>query len=218
MLERILNINAQKDYRGTKRASSYERFISRPFIDSIFGKDSAIISPAAIFFSRLNWHLKEAHFDNNEKISFDFFINEFEFKTDFDFVNFFSTEMHQFNIIQETVRNDKSIKSLIKLGLKKDRVFVIDNMPRIEFVALRELYKRMLKLSLETELNILDSFALNGLKDGIENELFDELTPILIGLYTLVYKLNKFDLKSSYSFNKYSENLIQIEKVSKVYA
>jgi len=218
MLERILNINAQKDYRGTKRSSSYERFISRPFIESIFGKDSAVISPAAVFFSRLNWHLKEVHYENKEKISFDFFINEFEFKTEFDFVNFFTTNMHPFSIIQETMRNERSIKSFIKLSIKKDRVFVVDQMPVINFSALRELFKKTMKLSIETELNLLDSFALNGLKDGIERELYNEMNLVLLGLYTLIYKLDRFDLKSAHTFDRHYENLVLIEKASKVYA
>lgn len=217
MLERILNINAQKDYQGNRRSSNYEKFISRPIIANIFGKDSAVISPAAVFFSRLNWHLKEVNTDSKEKIMFDFFIDDLEFKTEFDFLTFFSNSMHPISIIQEITRNDQSIKSFIKLSVKKKQIYVVDYIPHFEFIALRELFKRMLKLSVEKELNLIDSAALDNLKEGLENELYSELSPVLFGLYSLIYKLDKFTLKTMHTFDAYPENLIVVEKVSKLY-
>ena len=217
MLEKIININTNHSYKGSKKSSSHEKFLKKPYIQKEFGKDSIIFSPAALYLSKINWHLKDIEFPASDKITISFFIYDYEFQTEIDLMNFFSEPHQAFKIIKDELFPEKRARSTLELAVRKREIIPAEDFGEIELKGLENLFSRIFALNINPQLDKYDSYTIKTLLEGIEYKLMDEFQIIMSKLYTLIIKLDKYNLVNDFNLQEDNSQDIIIEKIATVY-
>ncbi|MFH0734182.1 MAG: hypothetical protein V1773_07745 [bacterium] len=218
MLDKVLNINANKPYADKKTAvRTYEKFVRDPHTREFFPKDSIVFSPAAVYLSKLNWFVKEVKFTTDNKVHLVFYISEFEFQTNIDFLNFYSNIRQEFKINKKNIGDYKDSLLSVNLSIKKQEVVINDSIENYRLTGVKNLFSRINNMNLGTKLKRTDSYALNGLIDGIKEELTYEIEQIQSAVYTFIQKFDKFKFNENYIFEDDGSDILIIERISKEY-
>lgn len=218
MLERIANIETKNGFKGSRKATPYEKFLRKPFAEKEFGKDSIVFSPAAVFLSSIGWQLKEVSYPSQDKVKIVFFISDFEFETVVDLVDFYQTTHQSFKVTQNRMIDGKAGKVMVDLSVKKPDYTLPEEQSRTLINSLKELFGRISDMRIYSEFDRLDSTVLNTIIDGIETKLVKEFDEILKALYLFVNKLGKFKIASSHQFEQNYDSPITIEKINTVFS
>ncbi len=217
MLERIENISRNKQYKGRRRTSNFERYFSKPYTENLTGNDSIVFSPAAIYLSRIKWHMEDIEYLPGDKMKLDFFINDIEFKTLIEIPSFQKTSRLNFELIKREFAGHKMRKLIAKVDVAKKHLKVCERLPEIELNGIKEVFKRIQQLKLQTEFNRSDSFALNDILDGITGKVYREFDEILNRLYTFIDKIGKYKLPKELMFEDENVQDVIIEEISTLY-
>ena len=218
MLDKVVNINANKPYADRRTAArTYEKFIGEPHVRELFPKDSIVFSPAAVFLSKLNWFVKEVKFTKDNKVNLVFYISEFEFQTTIDFVGFYNNLRQEFKIIKRNPGDYRDSLLTATLSLKKQELTFDESIDTYRLTGVKNLFSRINNVNLGTDLQRTDSYALNGLLDGIKEELVYEMEQIQRAVYTFIQKFDKFKFHENYIFEDDGSDKLIIERISKEY-
>ncbi|NOX18792.1 MAG: hypothetical protein GXO87_10995 [Chlorobi bacterium] len=217
MLEKIKSINRNKPYKGRKRTSNFERYFSKPYTENLTGNDSIVFSPAAIYLSRIKWHMEDIEYLPGDKVKLDFFIDDIEFKTVVEIQTFPKTNRLNFELIKREFAGHKMKKLIAKVNVAKKHLKVCERLPEIELNGVKEAFRRVQQLKLQTELKQSDSFALNDILDGIAGKVYREFDEILNRLYTFLDKIGKYKLPKELEFERENIHDVIIEEISALY-
>jgi hypothetical protein len=217
MLERIENISRNKQYKGRRRTSNFERYFSKPYTENFAGNDSIVFSPAAIYLSRIKWHMEEIEYLPGDKMKLDFFIDDIEFKTMIEISSFSKSNRLNFELIKREFAGHKMKKLIVKTDVAKKHLRVCEKLPEIELSGIKEIFNRVQKLKLQTDFKQSDSFALNDILDGIVRKVYREFDEILNRLYTFIDKIGKYKLPKELEFDSENTPDVIIEEISTLY-
>ncbi len=218
MLDKVININANKPYADRKTAArTYEKFIRDPHVRDFFPKDSIVFSSAAVFLSKLNWFVKEVKFTKDNKVHLVFFISEFEFQTTIDFVSFYNNLRQEFKVIKKNSGDYRDSLLTAKLSLKKHELNFDESIDNYRLTGVKNLFSRINNVNMGTDLQRTDSYVLNSLLDGIKEELIYEMEQIQNAVYTFIQKFDKFKFHENYVFEDDGSDKLIIERISKEY-
>lgn len=212
MLDKITNIKTDLNLNSKEKRSEYEKFARKPFLREIFGKDSIVFSPAAIFLARLNWHLNEIKNDEKDLYVFDFFVDSIRFLLEIDIKNFFEQRNQAIKIIKHD--ESSGSKLLTKMEVLKSSGSFSDNKQVLGISEINKFLDSIFNLHIEGELNRSDSFIIDELADDNIDELYYELDQINKAVYKLIEKLGKLNFNEGYSFSQFDElTKIKIDKI-----
>lgn len=220
MLAKIQNINTNRSaLRNKGRTSNFEQYLTKPFVNNGFGKDSISFSPAAIYLSSIKWQLNEIVYESAEKVFLDVFIDGYEFRTEFDFANFYSSPKQHFEILHKTVDGMNIIKTSAQINYFKDFVEVSEVFTPNQIYGIDELFERFHSSAREfqSEQIISDKTELNSYLDELESEVAEEFQVIMNQMYTFVEKLKRFDVQKYFEFQNQAAGKISLEKFSAKY-
>ena len=219
MLEKIENISKNNSYRGRRHSGkNFESYFSKPSPSVQLGKDSMKFSPAATYLSSLKWTVREIEYPSDNSIVFDFFIDEFEFKTKIDLNEFFNQPYQSFNVLKTELQNNRKNKIIARLNIKKLLVKYLINNPEPNINVFREIFSRIKELKIDHSFGTKDSSMINILKDNYEESIFFEFSKILNSIYTFIYKHEKFNVPNKFEFKNNDNELIKIEEITTYYS
>jgi len=213
MLEKISNISTKTSFKNKKRTKDFQEYFQKSYIEKPSGKDAIIFSPAVLFLNKINWQLKEITFPSKEKIHLNFSIQEFEFNTDIDFLDFYNTSRQLFKIIKTDPFPTNKNKTFIALSIKKEILEIFDKLHFTNINGIRMLLERVGNLHIEGEIGENDTFVLDNLMEGIGEQINEDFKNIMNSIYTFIDKLNKFNLINGYEFESDDSPHIIIEKI-----
>ncbi len=217
MLEKIENISRNKPYKRKKRTSNFERYFTKPFKENLTGSDSIVFSPAAIYLSRIKWHMEDIEYLPGDKVKLDFFIEDIEFKTMIEIPTFPKTNRLEFEIMKREFAGHQVKKMIGKISVAKKRLKVCDRLPEIDLSGIKEVFRRIKELKLQAEFKQTESFALNDILDGIAVKVYREFDEILNRLYTFLDKIGKYKLPKELEFERENTPDVIIEEISTLY-
>ena len=212
MLEKIININSNQPYKGKKKSGNFEKFLNKPQIEKVFGKDSISFSPGALYLSKINWQLKEIDYPAEEKVVVQFIIDEFEFTSEVDFVNFYTNNYQKYKVNKKKVDQWEKTKALVEFKVYKGQLMLEDNYSAFQPNAIRSIFKKISNSPMEIE----DSHKYSDLLYGIEDDLVLEFQLITNHLYTFINKMGKYNIVNDYVFNLADEKPITLEKITAI--
>ncbi len=219
MLEKVINIDVTQPYADKRKsAATYEKFIRQTQIAEFFPKDSIAFSPAAVYLSKLNWFAKEVRFTNDNKVFLILIISDFEFRTYIDFPNFYRNLRQVYYVTKITKDNYKDTVLSAQVSFKKEKIKLDEVIENFRLTGLRNLFARIGTLNTGTILTIEESYTLNGLLDGIRDEIWSELEKIQNAVYTFIQKFDKFKFNENHIFEYDGYEPIILERISKEYA
>ncbi len=213
MLEKISNISTKTSFKNKKRTKNFQEYFQKSYIEKPSGKDAIILSPAVLFLNKINWQLKEITFPSEEKIHLNFSIQEFEFNTEIDFLDFYNTNRQLFKIIKTGTPPANRDKTFIGLSIKKEILEIFDKLHFTDINGIRMLLERVGNLHIDGEIGKNDTFVLDNLMEGIEEQINEDFKDIMNSIYTFIDKLNKFNLINGYEFESDDSPHIIIEKI-----
>jgi hypothetical protein len=217
MLEKITNIRTNLNYeRKANGKSNFSSFFRNPIDSKDSEHDSIIFSPAAVYLSRLKWHLKEIKYPSKEKVVINFLVDDLEFKTEFDFLVFYSLNRQNFEVISESFVEGEKLKSSAEISLRKNEIILSDEVNIQKFPTLKKLFSRISELKVDTTLDKKDSFALEDIIADLNIDLYREFNLLLYILYNFIDKLGYTGLIEGYKFKKDDSSLISLEKISTI--
>ena len=214
MLEKIINIKPNDAYKGRKKSSNFEKFLRKNSAASGVDKDSLTFSPAAKYLHLIHWNLKEIKFLTNDKILIRFFVDDFEIKTEIDFLNFYTSPRHLFDVIYDKKSGSGSKKCRGLLSLKMEKIQILNETEKINLIAHHSLFERYLSMNVHSDFDKYDNYATRELLDGIEYQLSNEMQDMMNIIYTLINKTEKFNLINYFEFDSDSSSSVIIEKIS----
>lgn len=218
MLDKIVNIEANKPYGDRNRTvSTYEKFIAQAQVKEHFPKDSLAFSPAAVYLSKLNWFAKEIRFTNDNKIFLVLVISDFEFRTVVDLNNFYKNLRQVFFITKYFPDNYRNSIISAQISVKKNKINLNEKIENYRLTGLKNLFNKVNSFSNGTKLTIEESYTLNGLLDGIKEEILAEFEKILNAIYTFIQKFDKFKFNENHIFGYDGLEPVIIERISKEY-
>ncbi len=213
MLERILNIGPDMSPKSG-RTNSYENYVKKPQISKVFGNDSIIFSPAAIYLSKINWVPKDINILSDEKLYLHFFYSEFEFSTLIDFGFFYKETVHSLNIYKQYLDDkNKRHKSLLKVEFKKEKINLDEEPEKNTLDALGILFERIIDLNIANEINRQDVPVIDKLLESIDNKLLLELNYIFTIILTFISKLGRFNIINGFEFPATYDENIKIDRI-----
>lgn len=213
MLERILNIGPDIPRKENGKMSSYERYVRKPQISKMFGNDSIIFSPAAIFLSKINWLPKDITILSEEKLFIHFFLGDYEFSTLVDFNVFYKEPEQAINVYKQYIDRNERKKSLIKVIFKKQKISILEDVEKISLRALDTLYERIIDLHIKREMDGHNIYVINRLLESIDKELHKEFDYIFATVLTFIDKLGKFKVINNFEFPATIYDLIKIDRI-----
>lgn len=211
MLDRVENINSDPSNRNNRR-TSYERFIKKPIIQEIFGNDSMVFSPAAIFLAKLNWHLREISYPSADKIFVDFFIDNLHFQTEIDLLVFYNKNRQTINIAKYSTGKSQNKHYSVFLDFYKNNVILSDDYEKKEFKALNLFFQRIEEMDVNKRL-VNESYIYKLILGNNIYQIHDEIRYIFNSLFTFIWKLGKFGTIKNYKFQDDYLEVIQIEEI-----
>ncbi len=218
MLDKVLNIEANKPYADRKSAArTYEKFIRQHQAQNFFPKDSIVFSPAAIYLSKLNWFVKEVQFTSDGKILFSFSISDYELQTTIDMVNFYKEERQKYFIVNKISDEYRNYFLSATISVNKSKINLEQVIDNYRLTGIRNLFSKINSMNFGTRLLRTDSYVLNGLLDGISDEISYEMEQIQNAVYTFIQKFDKFKINENY-FKNINSEFILLERISKEYA
>lgn len=211
MLDRVENINNNPGF-NKKRNNSYEKFIKKPYIQDLFGNDTMVFSPAAIYLSKLNWHLKEIQYQSDEKVFISFYIEDFQFQIEIDFLVFYNKTSQSISISR--YMNALEGKNLISIFLdfKKEDFKINEDYQMLEFKALKDFFYRANDL-FNAEKFSQDKLLYKIILGNFNKEFYQEITYVFNSLLTFIDKIGKFNINKLYKYPDSREELINIEQI-----
>lgn len=213
MLDRVLNIKTRMGVRSEERAASYEKFAANPAMKDAFGKDSIIFSPAALYLAKLNWQLREINYPSKDKIFLDFYISDFHFQIEIDFLVFYSKERQTIHISRIKKPRDKRKRYSAFLSVKKDKMRFMEDYMETDLDGIKILFDRIIDLEARDRLVIGNRGASRNLISGIETRLFSDLQYIFAAIFTFIDKLAKFNVIKKHKFSGDTSEPVIIETI-----
>jgi hypothetical protein len=219
MLDKIINVDTSTPYTDKKNpAFAYEKFIRQSQVAEFFPKDSIAFSPAAVYLSKLNWFAKEVRFTNDNRVFLVLVISDFEFRTILDLKNVYKDLRQVYFISKKFPDNYKDTIITAQISLKKEKINLNEIIENYRLTGIRNLFSRIGGFSNGTKLTIDESYTLNGLLDGIKEEIWNELEKIQNAVYTFIQKFDKFKFNENHVFEYDGYEPIILERISKEYA
>ncbi len=215
MLEKIINIKPAMSYQGGKKKfpSSFEKFINKPYARNAFGSDSLVFSPAAVFLSRINWHLKEIDIFENEKLKINFYIDNIEFETKIDISEIYNTNERKYIITKEHEIIEEKKRAEAIVLLKKDKIFLSENYGNENINGITTFIKKIFNADFSFELTSSEKYLIDDLLYGIDEKMIEEFYNIDSALFTFINKLEKFPPLKNHSYEDEILIPMQIDKV-----
>ena len=215
MLEKIVNINSNNPYGGSKKKSgNFEKFLNKRNIEKEFGRDSISLSPGAIYLSRINWQLKEINYQGDEKVVVEFIIDGFDIFAEVDFVNFYTNSWQKFKVVKKHSDSWENKKSLIVFDVHKGQIMLEDDRRLVELSALKKIFEKISNSVSDDGSDIYYGRLIESLKE----ELTLEFQIITNHLYTFINKLRKYNIVNEFVFNIEHEEPVRIERVTAINA
>ncbi len=216
MLNKIINISPGSDFNHPNKFGKNGRSFYHNSVNEYNNKDSVNLSPAILYISRLNWHLKQIKNSSNDSIFIAFEIADLLFETTVEVGNLKSPEYLNYKIIKEKSRYDISKKFMAEITADIQKSNGSEIADVIKFNGLNTLFDRIFMLDVESEISLRDSISLNNLFEGIEMKVEEEFNYINNNLIIFVEKL----LEVKLLFNSVSNNYdfpLRIEKIKALY-
>lgn len=213
MLDGIVNIKTDRDYANRNSVSRYQRFLDRAYENDYFGKDSIIFSPAAVYLSKLHWHLKEINFISDDKFHFDFFINDVEFITEIDLLNFYSEPEQKYKLVRQIELDENPLKIFIEIEVKKELKLDDIKTVRMEPAKINQLFNRVYDMKINSQINRFDKLVNHNIASDITEEIYEELDFVNNAIYNFLTKLEKFTFKKYYKFDYKKPSPITIQRI-----
>jgi len=211
MLDRVENINNNPGF-NKRRSNSYEKFIKKPYIQDLFGNDTMVFSPAAIYLSKLNWHLKEIQTHSDEKIFLSFYIDDFQFQIEIDFTGFYHKSRQSISISRLMEGKDGKNLLSVFLDFKKEDFIVNEEYKVIELNTIQDFFFRANDL-FNAERFSQDKLLYKIILGNFNKEFYQEITYIFNSVLIFIDKMEKFNINKLYKYPKTKEELINIEQI-----
>jgi hypothetical protein len=179
--------------------------------------DKIELSPFAEYLTEIGWGLKLVAFEDESTLLFDFYLDDYEFRTKTDFDDFPKEPRQTFKIVADVAVGNDLHRALLKTSVAKsgfppNRKYV---KPEDGLEALPKLFTNAVAAGVGAEISKEHTAALDHLTDRIEDDLFDELRNVSAGLYRIFEKLGKIDL-ATIDFPEDDRKRVEIEKASAV--
>lgn len=213
MLDRVLNIKTGIGIRGEERAASYEKFVSTPAMKEAFGKDSIIFSPAALYLAKLNWQLREINYPTKDKVFLDFYIGDFHFQIEIDFLIFYSRNRQTLHISRIKKPVDKRKRYSTFLSVRKDKLRLMEEYLEADLEGIKILFDRIIDFDTNNRLAENTTQDNQRLLAGIETRLYSDLQYIFAAIFTFIDKLGKFNVIKNHKFSDEVSEQVIIENI-----
>lgn len=216
MLDKILNINPELNFKGKEQKSSQRNLLKKNYDSSNHFGDSINISPSLMYLTALGWHLKELKNTHNEKVFISFLLSDFEFQSEIDIFNLQKFKQIFLKVIQEKIDNTTTLKTQVDFAVDVNNLNLDSKIYFIELNALALLFSKILKYGSDFHLSSVETSTLNHLTDDLFDELNFELTIISNSILFFVEKLK--DINFNLSSNNSKETNLKILSVNTIKA
>lgn len=179
--------------------------------------DRIELSPFAEYLTEIGWGLKLVAFEDESTLLFDFYLDDYEFRTKTDFGDFGDDPRQVFKIVADVAIGNDLHRALLttsvaKGGFPPNRKYV---KPERGLDALPKLFTNAVAAGVGAEISKEHTALFDHLTDRIEDDLFGELRNVMAGLYRIFEKLGKIDL-ANIDFPDDERKPVEIEKTSAV--
>ncbi len=215
MLNKITNISSSKNYGSGGRGgvSRYEKYYNHLSKTSDMTKDQVVLSPATVFLASVNWNFSEINYDSEDELNLKFSIDDVKFILNVDFKDFTKTSYQNFILERLTKGIANNKRQVVKLKVKKPPVKIFEKYAPFPINGIKALFQKISSLNINGEINRNTSFALSALKEGIEEQIFNDFKNIFFVVYSFVSKLGKYNLSKEIKFPDKSGEKVLVEKV-----
>lgn len=209
MLEKIINIKPALSYKGGRKAgSSFEKFLNKPFVQTAFGSDSLVFSPAAIFLSKINWHLKEIDTSEIEKLKLNFYIEDIEFETNIDISEIYNDNKRKFKVSKEFEVPQEKKRAEFIVTLNKEEIIITEDHLNENLEGTNKFLERIFEADFSFTLDSSEKYLINDLLTGIDEKMLEELKYIDAALLSFINKLEKFPPIKNHYYENIQESLV----------
>ena len=177
-----------------------------------------MFSPFAKLMSKLNWKILNIEYLENDKILFNFLVNDLEFLVTINLNEIYQSQYQEFLISKLLRRNGRDANFKIKLKTEKYKISILDEPNPIETEYISLVFNKLLDVDTGMSFKILEQYKLNSLIFGIEGELNHELNYILQVIYTFISAKNKSRIKNNFVLKTQQNIPIIMQKVAIIYA
>lgn len=211
MLDRVENINNNPGFNKRSK-NSYEKFIKKPYIQDLFGNDTMVFSPAAIYLSKLNWHLKEIQYPADEKIFISFYIDDFQFQIEIDFLTFYHKTKQSVSISK--LMDSKEGKNIVSIFLefKKQNYNSNEESQMFDLKNINDIFFRVNDLFNAGKFS-QDKLLYKIILGNFNKEFYQEISLIFNSVLTFIDKMGKINVNKLYKYPEINEELINIEQI-----
>jgi len=218
MLDPILNINHNERYKGGVKSQSNFYSIHKHTDEKNTSKDSALFSPLARLLSKINWQINNVQYPSADQILINFQKGDLEFLTLIDFHELYTNSYHEFSIFKKERKNNKELIYQLQLKVLKEKIDTFEEITPLEIDALEEVFDRISKIDIKDDISqefvIINSQFLNNLVDDLEDKIHDELSTILMAIYTFISTQQNNKIRKNYVLNIERNNPIMLKRVS----
>ncbi len=215
MLNKIANISSSKNYGSNSRGSisRYEKYYNHLSEKSEMTKDQVVLSPATVFLASVNWNFSEINYESEDELNLKFSIDDVKFILNIDFKDFTKTSYQDIILehFAKGITNNK--RQVVKLKVKKPHVKIFEKYAPFPINGIKALFQKISSLNINGEINRNTSFTLSVLKEGIEEQIFNDFKNIFFVVYSFASKLGKYNFSRNTRFPENLGDDIIIEKV-----
>lgn len=215
MLDRIINIKTDLNYTSGHGRKIQDRAYHGDIHSHLQLKDSIRFSPAAVFLSKINWKLREIRRKGKEKLNLLFTIDDLEFLTEIDLLNFYAANRQVYCVTRSFDQAKPAFKIIMHFSARKKSRLNENDITYMKLTGIPALFSEAFPLQMNRNNDEIyeNIYALaDNLKPDIEGE-FDYINSALIVLND---KLGGGNFLNKFNFENDFKDSIILEKITAI--